>query len=91
MSYINKFVTFDVLPTDPIYDYIIGPDNSSALTNNFDFAGYNSSEFIRILGSVFIFTVLKVLSLLIIKVIFAIKLKYPSCKIHKKVEAYLQK
>ena len=90
MSYVNKFVTFDILPTEIIYEYILGPDNSSALTENFDFAGYSSGEFIRILGSVFIFTVLKVVMLLSIKFIFFIKRRHPLCKIHTRIEKYLK-
>ena len=67
MSYVNQLATFDILP-NPVFESIYGPENSHSLTDNFDLAGYSSGELIRLLGSVFIFTVLKVISLLIIKV-----------------------
>lgn len=81
---INTFVTFDILPTDKIYEATLGPENSIALTENFDFAGYSSGEFIRIFGSVFIFTSVKILWLLTCKATFAIKKRFPTCKIPTK-------
>ncbi len=61
MSDLIQVVTSDVFPTDYIYNFVLGPDDTSALSDNFDFTGYSTSQFIRLLGSVFILTTLKVL------------------------------
>ena len=66
------FATFDVLNTVPLYTEWFGTDKSEALNDNFDEAGYSSMQFVRNIGSLFIFILigigLGVSGLLILKI-----------------------
>jgi hypothetical protein len=43
MFYNLQLVNYDILPTDEIYEFLLGPDDTTALSENFNFAGYSSS------------------------------------------------
>jgi len=55
MSTLLNFVTFDIINTDPIYDGIFGADDTSPLNDHFYEAGYVSTDYIRNIGSLFLF------------------------------------
>jgi hypothetical protein len=54
---IFPLITFDIIPTDKLYDIIFKPYNfnDSALHENFDVVGYNNKLVINNMGSLFIF------------------------------------
>ncbi len=55
MMTLLEFATFDLIDTEPIYNYMFGVDNSEPLNDNFDYSGYSSLLFERNIGSLGIF------------------------------------
>lgn len=47
--------SFDLIPTEPIYEYLLAVEELGALTDNFEAVGFESHFFLQNLGSLGIF------------------------------------
>ncbi len=55
MMTLLAFANFDLIDTEPIYNYMFDVDNSEPLNDNFYYSGYSSLLFERNIGSLGIF------------------------------------
>jgi len=45
-NFIMVIASFDLIPTEPIYDYLLSVDELGALTDNFEAVGFESHFFL---------------------------------------------
>lgn len=54
-QYFLEVVCFDIIPTDPIYEWLFYFEDSEPISMNYGLLGYETELIIKNLGSIFIF------------------------------------
>jgi len=70
-----KSVFFDYLPQDKVYFFIDFSLNSASYNQQFEFMGFDTTNFVFNLGDGFAFLIITVLTIIFVGVISIIKLK----------------
>mmetsp|Transcript_15184 Transcript_15184/g.14770 ORF Transcript_15184/g.14770 Transcript_15184/m.14770 type:complete len:173 (-) Transcript_15184:23-541(-) len=72
-----KSVFFDYLPQDKVYFFIDFSNNSASYNQQFEFMGFDTTNFVFNLGDGFVFLLTTVLTIIFVGLISIIKLKSP--------------
>ncbi len=80
---------FDLFDCHPLYDQIFGVDETEPYTDNFGSAGYGSRQLMRIMGSLFMMSLISLALSLLLRILLFVK--FLPAPLRSKISEFLNK